>query len=244
MTKWPHTGREGRHPPPIARAWTRPPARACGARGCSRVLHRSRPDCSASNPMRGDGERLESGRLQAPAELGREEQVGELGCAVRDPRAVERRAATSSRRRTAHPVHVRADRDDARPRGRHDAVEEQPRQGEVSQVVRRHLQFEAVSRLAVGVPITPALFTRTSSRAWPASISSAARRTETRSARSRWSTSRDERSSSSLHLVAGPARLFVVPAGQDHVGSVLGQRPRRLVARSRCSLRSPAPPGP
>ena len=57
--------------------------------------------------------------------------------------------ARSSRPDPAQAVHVRAHRDDAGSLGRHQPVQEQPGQREVAQMVRRHLQLDAVVGLAV-----------------------------------------------------------------------------------------------
>ena len=151
-------------------------------------LLRVQPGCAAT------GERRQPGPLQSPAELRREEQIAELGRAVRDPRAVECVAGHVIPSDWRHPVHVRADGHNARTRAvvttrsRNNPVE-----GEVPEVVRRHLQLEAVGRLAIGRTHHPGVVHQDVESGMRAErTSSAARRTETRSARSRWSSSRDE----------------------------------------------------
>ena len=180
--------------------------------------------------MRSDGECLQPGRPQAPIELGREEQVGELGGAVGDPCVVERCSGDVIRSQPAHAVQIRADGDDAGALGCRYAVEQQAGQCEVAQVVRRHLQLETVGGLPVGrahhagvvhQKVEAGVLGQDSfggpvhgHEVGQIEVDELERRAV----------------EFALHFVARPARPFLVAAGQDHVRTVLGQCGRRLVA--------------
>ena len=209
MTRWRRTGREGRRPPsdcPSVDPAIRPSLRRTRllprAAPLPARLLRVQPGWAAS------GQRRQPGRLQATAELGREEQVGQLGGAVGDPRAVEGRAGDVVRPQPSHAVQVRADRDDARPRsssrcgrGAVPSARSGP-DGSSPSAVR--------SRRPSGGRACPSPRRCSPAcrggRARPGRLS-AARRTDTRSARSRWRSSSDERSSS-LSILSRARRAF------------------------------------
>ena len=93
--------------------------------------------------------RLTGGR-QSPAELGGEEQVGQLGGAVVQPCVADAVAGHVVKGDLSAAVQQGGDGHHPRTRRGHEPVEQQAGQGEVPQVVGGHLQLEAVGRLPVG----------------------------------------------------------------------------------------------
>ena len=125
-------------------------ARACGAPGSSPVPRHCRPGCCASTGVGRDSEGVQALGREAPAELGGEEQVGQLGGAVAEPGVARGGAGDVAGLDVPNTVHVGRDGDDPRSIGGDDTVQQQARQREVAQVVGGHLQLEPVCCLAVG----------------------------------------------------------------------------------------------
>ncbi len=148
--RWRRTASGARHLPSTVRApsrWSAPTLRRTrlepSAAPLPARLLRVQPGCAATARVGSPG------RTEATAELRGEEEVGQLGRAVAHPGVVRRGAGQVVEVEPAHAVQVRAHGDDPRALGRDDPVEQQAGQGEVAEVVRAHLELEAVGRQPV-----------------------------------------------------------------------------------------------
>jgi hypothetical protein len=86
---------------------------------------------------------------EPPAELGGEEEVGQFGRPVVEPRIADGRPGDVVERNATGSVHQRAHGDHARAAGPQETVEQEAGQGEVPQVIGGHLELEPIGGLAV-----------------------------------------------------------------------------------------------
>ncbi len=184
---------------------------AAGPAGVGRHADVGRPAASAAGSARG------------------EEEVGQLGRAVGHPaccgvRPRRRRRAERPTRCMWELTVTTRERSVVTIRS-----SSRPVSAKWPEVVGGHLELEPVGRLAVRRAHHAGVVDEDVEPGVLGQDGSAARRTETRSARSSGA-ARGGAVELALELVAGPARLLLVAAGHDHVRAVVGQAPRRLVA--------------
>ncbi len=238
-TRWRRTGPAGHPPPPTVRASlpaVRPSLRAHPARPQRRAVAGQ----VAAGPagVRRDGEGRQILGRQAAAELGGEEQIGQLGRAVGDPGVAWGVAGDVVELETSEAMHVGADGDDPRPLGRDDAVEQQP--GRARNGRGGWSPSAARTRRRSGGTACPSRRRCSrgcrAGRAWRGHGLRRGAPTPGRPGRGRATRATSGRARS--RACRGPAGPFSsLRHAHDHVGAVLGQSARRSRTRCRCWLR-------
>ena len=127
---------------------------------------------------------------QPPVQLQAEQGVGQLGVVVGLPAAIAALVVEIAEVEPAQPMHDAGDGDHSAARPMEQGGQQPTGEGEVAEVVGAELELNALGGICrSGTPITPALLTSTSSPSSLMSTWSASRWTESRSARSRATTS-------------------------------------------------------